>query len=77
MTAASVILSANQAFYDAFSAASFDLMKKVWSSSEEIVCIHPGWEPIYGQEAVMQSWKNILTGGHSPKISCRNAIAHF
>ena len=77
MTDAVVILSANQAFYDAFSTASFDLMKNVWSSSEEIVCIHPGWAPLYGQEAVMQSWSNILMGGHSPKITCHNAIAHF
>jgi hypothetical protein len=52
-------------------------MKNVWSSSEEIVCIHPGWAPLYGQEAVMQSWSNILMGGHSPKITCHNAIAHF
>lgn len=77
MTDAVVILSANQAFYDAFSTASFDLMKNVWSSREEIVCIHPGWAPLYGQEAVMQSWSNILMGGHSPKITCHNAIAHF
>jgi len=77
MTDAVVILSANQAFYDAFSTASFDLMKKVWSSSEEIVCIHPGWAPLYGQEAVMQSWSNIFMEGHSPKITCHNAIAHF
>ena len=67
MTDAVLVLSANQMFYDAFSTASFDLMKKVWSSSEEIVCIHPGWAPLYGQEAVMQSWSNILEGGHSPK----------
>ena len=77
MTDAVVILSANQAFYDAFSTASFDLMKKVWSASEEIVCIHPGWAPLYGQEAVMQSWSNILMGGHTPKITCHSAIAHF
>lgn len=77
MTDAVAILSANRAFYDAFSAPSFDLMKKVWSSSEEIVCIHPGWAPLYGQAAVMQSWSNILMGGHTPKITCHNAIAHF
>ena len=77
MTDAVVILYANKAFFVAFSTASFDLMKKVWSSSEEIVCIHPGWAPLYGQEAVMQSWSNILMGGHTPKITCHNAIAHF
>ena len=28
--------------------------------------VHPGWEPIYGREAVLESWRRILKTPESP-----------
>ena len=53
-------LFANEAFYLAFAENDYSAMRSVWSQSEQIVCIHPGWPALTGREAVLESWKRIL-----------------
>ncbi|MBH69605.1 MAG: DUF4440 domain-containing protein [Rhodospirillaceae bacterium] len=77
MSDTEAVLFANEAFYNAFRTKDFDALQAIWSSDEKIACIHPGWLPIYGRDAVMKSWKNILTGPNSPDIFCHGAAAHF
>ena len=55
------ILSINQDFYTAFSSANLVKMRAVWSDTEEVVCIHPGWSPLTGIEEVMASWEQIFS----------------
>lgn len=54
------VLFANQAFYHAFNHRDMDLMDRVWAREAMVACIHPGWNPLVGREAVMESWRRIF-----------------
>jgi len=69
------VLDANDAFYLAFTNHDMTSMQTLWSEQHEIVVIHPGWPPFQGRESVMYSWRQILTGEGSSKITCHNANA--
>jgi len=49
-------------FYDAFSAQDLDAMKRVWSDSEDVRCVHPGMECFHGVEDIMKSWSLVFQG---------------
>jgi ketosteroid isomerase-like protein len=71
------VLTANAAFYAAFARKDFRAMETLWASEGPVACIHPGWEPLLGREAVLQSWRQILLGGGAPsKIVCEDPVAH-
>jgi ketosteroid isomerase-like protein len=69
------VLFANEAFYAAFTGRDLQAMDQVWSHRETITCIHPGWTPLFGREAVMESWRAILTNPQSPEITVSGANA--
>jgi hypothetical protein len=50
-------------------------MDALWSSRERVSCIHPGWGPLIGRAAVMESWHAILTGPSPPQIEAHQAQA--
>jgi ketosteroid isomerase-like protein len=54
-------LRSNDAFYRAFAGGDFSAMDSLWARAEAVLCIHPGGAPIHGREAVMQSWRDILS----------------
>ena len=62
------VLSINAAFYEALATGDFGLMQKVWSNTDEVTCIHPGWGSIFGRQSVMRSWETILQS--PPQIAC-------
>ena len=62
-------LFANEAFYLAFEAKDFSAMDNVWSSADEITCVHPGWRPLVGRKAVMESWQAILNNPQQAQVS--------
>lgn len=66
------ILFANEAFYLAFTNRDLATMETLWSRSAPVSCIHPGWRPLVGREAVMESWRNIFGNPQSPAIACRD-----
>ncbi len=70
------VLAANQSFYDAFAARDMEAMARLWSSSAEIACVHPGWDALDGREAVLTSWRDILAHPGGPRIRCANARAY-
>lgn len=70
MTDRRAILSANDAFYKAFQARDMTAMAKIWSASVAVTCIHPGWRPLFGRDAVLGSWAAILAGREAPSIAC-------
>ena len=56
------LLFANGAFYAAFARGDLAAMAELWSRDLPIACVHPGWAPLIGYEAVMESWQGILAG---------------
>lgn len=71
------VLFANDAFYVAFAGRDVAAMEGLWSQRHPVTCIHPGWLPLEGREAVMQSWEAILDNPNAPAIACLNASAHL
>ncbi|MDF2096858.1 nuclear transport factor 2 family protein [Aquibaculum arenosum] len=67
-----VILFANDAFYEAFRAGDLQAMDGLWARKAPVACAHPGWAPLIGREAVMESWKAIIENGGVPEaLRCR------
>ncbi|MGE5047195.1 MAG: nuclear transport factor 2 family protein [Deltaproteobacteria bacterium] len=72
------LLSANEAFYAAFSRHDAAAMDSLWARGTEVACLHPGWEALIGREAVVESWRRILLGGGAPdSVRCRSPVAHI
>jgi ketosteroid isomerase-like protein len=69
------VLDANSAFYRAFARRDLAGMESLWATAEPVACVHPGWDPLRGREAVMASWRALLAGD-APAISCAAASAH-
>ena len=69
------VLFANEAFYRAFAARDLAAMEEVWARHCPVACIHPGWAPLHGREAVMRSWQGILGNPESPAVACHGARA--
>ena len=63
-----MVMEANGNFYNAFNARDLEAMKKVWSSKENITCVHPGWDPLNGFEPIMKSWKGIFKNSGNMNI---------
>src|SRR3954471_5140903 len=61
---------ANDAFYQAFAAASLEAMEAVWAEQPNVFCIHPGWQPITNRAEVMASWKEILSNAGPIPVRC-------
>jgi ketosteroid isomerase-like protein len=59
MTDEDAILAANAAYYDAFRAADFGAMSKIWAD-DDVSCVHPGWPVLIGRETILHSYRNIL-----------------
>jgi ketosteroid isomerase-like protein len=68
MNVVDAAMAANQAFYDAFNQKDVDAMAAVWADSDDVSCVHPGWNLLVGREAVLPSWRNILTNPAQPRI---------
>ena len=61
------VIAANEAFYKAFTNHDMAAMEAVWSKTDEIAVIHPGWPVLSGRLHVMDSWRNILGHGGAPQ----------
>lgn len=69
------LLFANEAFYNAFAERDMAAMVALWSHQAEVGCIHPGWPPLFGLEAVLDSWERILSNPAAPEIETAGAEA--
>lgn len=70
------VLAANNRLYEAFERRDLAAMDAAWSDSPDLCCVHPGWPPIRGREAVMQSWKAIFENSDSSSPSCESPTCH-
>ncbi len=70
-----VVLAANQAFYDAFASADSEAMARLWAREHVVACIHPGWIALHGRDAVIGSWRAILGSPEPPTVHASDAAA--
>jgi uncharacterized protein (TIGR02246 family) len=68
------ILAANAAYYRAFSTGDFAAMSRIWAE-DGVSCVHPGWMPLVGREAVIESFRSILTSPNRVRIAHRDDTA--
>lgn len=54
------VLFANETFYRCFSDGDHEAMASLWAALHPVSCLHPGWEPLFGRQAVLKSWQPIL-----------------
>lgn len=66
--AAGEALAANQAFYAAFNARDLTAMADLWSDSDDVTCIHPGWDVLGGHSLVLESYAAIFGNPSQSKI---------
>lgn len=62
------VLAANRAFYRAFNDRDVDAMEQLWASENPVRCTHPGWNVLVGREAVLESWRGIMSNPSQGKI---------
>ena len=60
---------ANEAFYLAFETKDLNAMSHIWCEQGDPVCLHPGWPTLIGREAILESWRGILTNPHQSQVS--------
>lgn len=70
MTDSDAVLAANLEFYRAFTTRDADAMDALWAHRAPVACVHPGWPPLTDRDAVMESWRGILSGSAAPRIVC-------
>ena len=69
-------ITANEKFYKAFNARDLSAMKEIWSSHQNVICVHPGWSPLNGFEPIIDSWQGIFknSGNMDIQISDINML---
>ncbi|MDQ2101467.1 nuclear transport factor 2 family protein [Azospirillum isscasi] len=72
MTDRNAVLATNRAFYRAFTERDFPAMDRLWASRLPVSCIHPGWTILFGREAVVSSWRDVLRAPRGPAVEARN-----
>jgi ketosteroid isomerase-like protein len=72
---AEAVIQANDQFYRALSLADLGAMQRLWLESVDAVCIHPGWRPVYGWEAIRDSWRAIFVNQGPLRIWASEAQA--
>jgi len=69
------VLAANQALYDTFEARDPAAMEALWTGDGDIFCTHPGWPTLHGDEAVLRSWRSLLTNAQHLQFIVTNERA--
>ena len=71
------VVEANEAFYRAFNQRDAEAMDGLWAQSAPVACTHPGWTALLGRDAVMESWRAILSNPNQPRIVSGGESVHF
>ena len=66
---------AENAFYEALERADLDAMMAVWADDEEIVCVHPGWPRLAGQDQVREGWRRIFSNSPRMRVQVSQQVA--
>ncbi len=63
----------NFQFYRAFESLSLQRMEEVWKHTDEVVCVHPGWDLFRGWTAVRESWATVFQNTERIQFLIANA----
>jgi ketosteroid isomerase-like protein len=74
MSDTDTLLAANAAYYRAFSTGDVAAMSRIWAD-DAVSCVHPGWTPLIGRAAVVDSYRHILTSQNRVRIAHREDTA--
>lgn len=66
------LLEVNKSYYKAFENFDLDAMSQIWSNTDDVICIHPGWDILVGWDKVLNGWKNIFMEETLLKFTIRN-----
>lgn len=77
MTDHDALVFANEAFYAAFRDGDMSAMEQLWATDTPVFCIHPGWNPLFGRDQVLHSWRRIMRGGSRPNVICHDPKPHI
>ena len=76
------VRSVNEQFYRAFEKLDMEAMAAVWTKTDYVKCVHPGWGLLAGWDAVRASWEIIFrnTGEirftlTEVQVECRGPLA--
>ena len=64
-------LAANAEFYDALASGNYGAMDELWAATTPVLCTHPGTPALHGREAVMESWRDVLSS--PPPVTCSSS----
>jgi hypothetical protein len=67
------IQKVNTRFYNVFESLSLERMEEVWKHSDDVVCVHPGWDLFTGWMAVQESWMKIFQNTERIQFLITNA----
>ena len=67
------IQKVNTRFYNTFESLSLERMEEVWKHSDDVVCVHPGWDLFTGWMAVQESWMTIFQNTERIQFLITNA----
>ena len=70
------LLFANERFYRAFIDRDMAAMEQIWADDAPCACLHPGWPPLVGRNAILESWQRIFAAGGPVVSGCVAAQAH-
>ncbi len=68
MTESRRIAAVNDRFYRAVRDGDLDVMERLWARDRSVTCTHPNWKTLVGRDAVMASWRMILTQPELPAL---------
>lgn len=71
------LLAANERFYRTFELLDYPALEQLWENSGRVFCVHPGWPPLRGVRAVMDSWKRIIENTSSIQFELSQEEAHI
>lgn len=68
---------ANRRFYQAVENLSLEDLDAVWLPSAVCRCVHPGWPPVAGWEAIRDSWSRIFARTDNLEIALDQITVHI
>ena len=67
-------IQVEDSFYEAFRNHDLKLMQKVWDTSDDVICIHPGSSRIYSFDLIIASWQQIFTAPQATEIEVTEQV---
>jgi len=66
------LIEINKNYYKAFENFDLKLMSQIWSNTDDVICIHPGWDILIGWDNVREGWSKIFMDNAFLKFTIRN-----